>query len=161
METILSALEEEHSELAALLERLDGRHDTARVAFDELIDEYKRGVTLLYSHSGVVARLDERAGSVLRVCEIVRLRRWLTRAASRVERRHGQLGRDRATALVVMRRWRIVEIASFDPFFAEHGIRTLPILPGDAAVADNNSSPPAKRSRNGVARSAPNAMLAP
>ena len=147
--------------VAALLDQLDGCHETARVAFDELIGEYERGVTLLYSHSGVVAELDERAGAVLRVCEIVRLRRWLTRAASRVERRHGELGRDRAATLVVMRRWRIVEIASFDPFFAEHGIRTLPIVPSDAAVGSNNSSSPAKRSRNGAARTAPDAMLAP
>jgi len=79
----------------------------------------------------------------------------------RVERRHGELGRDRAATLVVMRRWRIVEIASFDPFFAEHGIRTLPILPSDAAIGSNNSSLPAKRSRNGAALSAPDAMLAP
>ena len=147
--------------VAALLDRHADRHETARVAFDELIGEYERGVTLLYSHGGVVAGLGERAGSVLRVCEIVRLRRWLTRAASRLERRHGQLGRDRAATLVVMRRWRIVEIASFDAFFAEHGIRTLPLLPGDPAVGNNNSSPRAKRSRNGAARSAPDAMLAP
>jgi predicted nucleic acid-binding protein len=147
--------------VAALLDRLDGRHETARVAFDELIGEYERGVTLLYTHGGVVTGLGERVRSVLRVCEIVRLRRWLTRAASRVERRHVELGRDRAATLVVMRRWRIAEIASFDPFFAEHGIRTLPILPSDAVVGNNNSSPPAKRSRNGAVRSAPNAMLAP
>ncbi|HEX4980164.1 MAG TPA: hypothetical protein VFV63_00615 [Ilumatobacteraceae bacterium] len=147
--------------VAALLDQLDGHHEGARVVFDELVGEYERGVTLLYSHSGVVAGLGGRAGSALRVCEIVRLRRWLTRAASRVERRHGQLGRDRAAALVVMRRWRIVEIASYDSFFLEHGIRTLPILPGEAVVGNNNSSPSAKRSRNGSARSATNAMLAP
>jgi predicted nucleic acid-binding protein len=147
--------------VAALLDQLDGHHDGARVAFDELIGEYERGVVLLYTHGGVVAGLGERAGSVLRVCEIVRLRRWLTRAASRVERRHRELGRDRAATLVVMRRWRIGEVASFDPFFAEHGIRTLPFPPGDAAVGNNNSSPPSKRSRNGAARSEPDAMLAP
>ena len=147
--------------VAALLDRLDGRHETARVAFDELIGEYERGVTLLYTHGGVVAELGEQAGSVLRVCEMVRLRRWLTRAASRVERRHGEIGRGRAATLVVMRRWRIAEIASFDPFFVEHGIRTLPITPSDAVVGNNKCSPPAKRSRNGSARTAPNAMLAP
>jgi predicted nucleic acid-binding protein len=146
--------------VAALLDQHDGHHETARVAFDELIGDYERGVTLLFTHGGVVTGLDERAGSVLRVCDIVRPRRWLTRETSRVERRHGQLGRDRAATLVVMRRWRIAEIASFDPFFAEHAIRTLPITPGEAG-GDNNSSPPAKRSRNGADRSAPGAMLAP
>jgi predicted nucleic acid-binding protein len=147
--------------VAALLDRRAGRHETARFAFDDLIREYERGATLLYTHGGVVAGLGERAGSVLRVCEVVRLRRWLIRAASQVERRHGELGRDRAATLVVMRRWRIAEIASFDPFFAEHGIRALPTPPDHAAVGDNNSSPRAKRSRNGAARSAPDAMLAP
>jgi predicted nucleic acid-binding protein len=147
--------------VAVLLDPLDGRHQAARVAFDELVGEYERGVTLLYTHGGVVAEIGERAGDVLRVCDIARRRRWLTRTADRVERRHPELGCDRATTLVVMRRWRIGEIASFDSFYPEHEIATLPVLAGGAREAGNKPSPTPKRSRNGAAPVAPDAMLAP
>ena len=48
--------------VAVLLDRLDSHHEGACVAFDELIGEYERGVTLLYTHSGVVAEVGEHVG---------------------------------------------------------------------------------------------------
>lgn len=109
-----------------LLDRSDERHDSARAAFEQLLVDFERGSTLLYSHQGVVNAVGGRAPDVLRVCDVAPLRRWLTRAAARVERVHPELGRGRATTLALMRRWRIGEIASFDPFFDEHAIPTVP-----------------------------------
>ncbi|MEJ7562120.1 MAG: hypothetical protein WKF45_06300, partial [Ilumatobacteraceae bacterium] len=59
------------------------RHDSARTAFEQLLVEFELGSTLLFSHAGVGAAVgDGRAAEVLRVCEVARLRRWLTRAAA-------------------------------------------------------------------------------
>ncbi len=109
--------------IEVLLDPSDGRNSEALATFDRLLLEFERGSTLLYSHGGVVAAIgDRRAAEVLRVCDVARLRRWITRAAAGVERRHPELGRHRATTLVLMRRWRISEIASFDSFYAMHGV---------------------------------------
>jgi len=111
-----------------LLDRSDERHDSARTAFEQLLVEFERGTTVLYSHEAVVSTVGHgRADEVLRVCEVVTLRRWLTRAAEHVDRVHPELGRCAATTLVLMRRWRIGEIASFDPFFEQHAIPTIPV----------------------------------
>jgi len=106
----------------------DERHEAAAGAFEGLLTEYERGTTLLYSHGGVVAEVGaRRRAELLAVCHVVRRRRWLTREAQRVRRRHPTIGDDRAATLVLMRRWGIGEIASFDPFLVEHGIPTIPI----------------------------------
>jgi hypothetical protein len=96
---------------------------------DRLLVEFELGSTLLFSQAGVGAAVgDGRAAEVLRVCEVARLRRWLTRAAAGLDRRHPGLGSHRATTLVLMRPWQISEIASFDPFLTRHGVPTIPVL---------------------------------
>ena len=111
-----------------LLDRSDERRDSARTAFEQLLVEFERGTTLLYSHEAVVTAVgDGRADEVFRVCDVAPLRRWLTRAAEHVDRVHPELGRCTATTLVLMRRWRIGEVASFDPFFDGTAIATIPV----------------------------------
>jgi len=123
-----------------LLDRTDDRYDAARAVIDRLLLEFERSATLLYSHEGVVAAVgDDRASDVLKICDVVPLRRWLTRCAARVERAHPELGRRHAITVVLMRRWRIGEIASFDPFFAQHGIPSVPDNP------DASSNDPSRR----------------
>lgn len=111
-----------------LLDRSDERHDSARTAFEQLLVEFERGTTLLYSHEAVVSAVrNGRAAEVFRVCDVAPLRRWLSRAAEHVDRVHPGLGRCAATTLVLMRRWRIGEVASFDPFYEQHAIATIPV----------------------------------
>lgn len=112
-----------------LLDPSDDRHRVASNEFDRLLVEFELGSTLLFSQAGVGAAVgDGRAAEVLRVCEVARLRRWLTRAAAGLDRRHPGLGSHRATTLVLMRPWQISEIASFDPFLTRHGVPTIPVL---------------------------------
>jgi len=114
--------------VGALLDASDDRHDIAHSTFEQLLVEFEQGATSLYSHHKVVDTFDDgRAAEVLAVCDIAEPGRWLTRAAARAERDHPELDRTLATTLVVMRRWRIGEIATFDPFFREHGVPSVPV----------------------------------
>ncbi|MBA3606333.1 MAG: hypothetical protein H0W46_10275 [Acidimicrobiia bacterium] len=130
-------------------------HDDARRVFEQLIGEYEIGRTVLFSLApGADSVGDSRRAAVLRVCDVVQPRRWLTREGGRVVREHPETGQGRATSLVLMRRLGIGEIATFDGFFADHGI---PTVPGRGNCHPNEQQPDtngetfAKRSGRGTA----------
>lgn len=136
--------------LGALLDSCDVRHDVARTAFERLLAEYEDGRTLLYSHAGAIGDAgDPRADDIVGVCNVAGLHRWLRRDSERVARAHADVGRRRATELVLMHRWGIDEIASFDAFFPANGIRTVPLHVGVAEseqLVEANGETFAKRS---------------
>lgn len=120
--------------VVVLLDPTDGRHSAAHAAFEQLLVEFERGTTLLYSHEAMVDDVaGQRVVDLLAACDVARQRPWLTREAGRVQRNHPELGVGRATTLVLMSQWRIGEIASFDPFFEQHGIATVEVPSGRAS----------------------------
>ncbi|MGH9134581.1 MAG: hypothetical protein ACRDZZ_11630 [Ilumatobacteraceae bacterium] len=121
--------------VTVLLDPGSAEHDIATALYDALTEEFVAGDTVLHSHAGMVEAVgDERAGDVMRICDVVPLRRYLLREADRVVEQHPELGldRDRAVALVIIRRERIGEVATFDPLYERLGVRTLPA--GEAGV---------------------------
>jgi len=136
--------------IEVLLDPCDVRHNVARAAFERLLAEYEDGGTLLYSHAGAVGDFgDPRAADIVAVCDVARLDRWLRRDSERVAHAHHDVGVRRATALVLMHRWGIDEIASFDAFFLANGIGTVPVDIGAARsgqLLEANGETFAKRS---------------
>jgi predicted nucleic acid-binding protein len=115
--------------IRALLDAESAEHVAATSLYDELTVEFVAGDTILHSHAGMVKSVDDaRAAAVMRICNVVPLRRYLLREADRVIAQHPelQLDRDRAVALVMIRREHIREIASFDPLYERLGVRTFP-----------------------------------
>lgn len=112
--------------VSVLLDRSDDRYVDARVTFERLLTEFELGTTMLYSHGSAKDMCDGRTADLLAVCDVAPSRRWLTRAAERAERDHPELLDTRYSAeLVLMSHLRIDEVASFDPFFEQHGIPTV------------------------------------
>jgi predicted nucleic acid-binding protein len=113
----------------AVLDPHADQHELAVGLFDELVGEFVAGETRLHSHAGMLEAVGHPAATdAMQVCDVRPLRRHLLREARRVMGDHPHLGlcRDLAVALVIIRRERIDEVATFDPRFHQLGVATVP-----------------------------------
>lgn len=114
----------------ASLDPFDPDHETAKVILAQLVCEYEIGTALMFSHGGVASTVPSPQGQlVLEMCDVARPRRDLRRLARKViaDHPHLDLDLDQAMTLVIIRRNRVGEIATFDPEFEALGITTSTI----------------------------------
>jgi hypothetical protein len=126
--------------LDALLDAEHPAHGDASGECEALLGGYLRGGLVLYALDPP-RPTDPRRTDVAAVCEVVKMRRWLRRAAGRVLAANSELELrvDDAAALVVIERFRIGEVAMVEWSSTGHGTA----LTTDAQRFRNSLSAPA------------------
>jgi predicted nucleic acid-binding protein len=111
----------------------DPNHDEAVAIYRALVDDFVEQRCLLVARADHLAAVDNR--ELFAAVDKLHVARQHRNAAAEIVAHHG-VGIDEAITLVVIHRYRIHRVASFDPRFADYDLDAKVAIPSNFVAAD-------------------------